>query len=91
MIERLLTPGSNPNLVMRRCVLGKTFYANFQLGPISLSVVVAQPEERHGNRTSPHKKVLWLTEAECLVHTNKQLQYMHYRDASVETQLLLAC
>ena len=27
MIERLLTPGSIPELVMRRCVLGKTLYA----------------------------------------------------------------
>ena len=35
VIQKLLTPGSIPGLVMRRCVLRKALYANFLLGPRS--------------------------------------------------------
>ena len=41
---------------MRRCVFGKTFNAYFQLGPSSLTVVVAQPHKRFA--TEPKKSAL---------------------------------
>ena len=51
MIETLLAPGSIIELAMRSCVFGNNFHVYFPLGPSSLSVVVAQPEERFANRT----------------------------------------
>ena len=45
-MERLLTPGSIPQLAMRRCVLGKDTLRYFQLMPSSLAVVEAKPDER---------------------------------------------
>ena len=51
VIERLLTPGSIPKLAMRRFVLGKDSLRFFRLGPSTLPVMVAQPDERLANRT----------------------------------------
>ena len=53
--------------------LGETLYAYFPMGPNSLPVVVAQPDERLAKK--PKKSALrWCgwTDAACLVHTNKQ-------------------
>jgi len=54
VIWRLRNLGSTPDAVARRCVLGKERYLMLfsTLGPSSLPVVVAQPDERHANRTA---------------------------------------
>ena len=44
-IKKVDVRGSILGLVMRRCVLGKTFSASFRVGSKSLFVVVAQPVE----------------------------------------------
>ena len=58
MIERLLTPGSIPKPAMR-CVLGKTLYAYFPLGPRPLW----WPSLRKDLQTEPKKEcsaLVWL-------------------------------
>ena len=83
----LLTPGSIPELAMRRCVLGKDTLSVFSIGPSNLPAVVDQPDEIIANRTQ--KMVLCVgvgsTDAEFLVHTNertirsaKMLKYQYF-------------
>jgi len=46
VIEKLRNVGSTPDAVARRCTWERP------LNAVSLSVVVAQPDERHANRTA---------------------------------------
>ena len=58
--------------------LGKTLFVYFPLGPSSLPVVVAQPDESVANRTQKvlYAVVCW-TDTVCLVHAIEQMMIIH--------------
>ena len=81
MIERLLAPGSIPELACAFVSLRKKLYAYFPLGPSSLPVVAAQLDKKLANRTQKRVLLRWcgLTEAESLVHTNDAMAGERYK------------